>query len=141
MTKITFLHSVRNRVQFASAWIASISSRGIRVLVFAPLEMQREMLDRQLWTQTTTDFTPHCNVDSPLAKETPVLITTSLAQIPHNECLLNLSDEIPPGFSRFQHLTEIISTADSDRLPGRERFRFYRECGYPLESLDSSGSI
>jgi DNA polymerase-3 subunit chi len=47
---------------------------------------------------------------------------------------VNLSNEIPPGFSRFQQLIEIISIDDEDRLPGRERFRFYRERGYPLEN-------
>jgi DNA polymerase IIIc chi subunit len=52
----------------------------------------------------------------------------------HDDCLLNLSDEIPPGFSRFRQLIEIVSVDDADRLPGRERFRFYRERGYPLEN-------
>jgi DNA polymerase-3 subunit chi len=139
MTKITFLHGARDRVQAASSWIASTSSMGMRVLVFAPLEKQREMLDRLLWTQTATGFTPHCNAGSPLINETPVIIAASLDQLPHDECLLNLSDEIPPGFSRFQHLTEIVSSVDSDRLPGRERFRFYRERGYPLESRNIAG--
>lgn len=139
MTKITFLHGARDRIQAASAWIASTSSKGMRILVFAPLEKQREMLDRLLWTRTATGFTPHCNAGSPLSNETPVIIAASLDQLPHGECLLNLSDDIPPGFGRFQHLTEIVSSADSDRLPGRERFRFYRERGYPLESRDIAG--
>ncbi|MDO8348392.1 MAG: DNA polymerase III subunit chi [Rugosibacter sp.] len=139
MTKITFLHGARDRVQAASAWIASASSMGMRILVFAPLEKQREALDRLLWTQAATSFTPHCDASSPLANDTPVIIAASLDQLAHDECLLNLSNQIPPGFSRFQHLTEIVSTADSDRLPGRERFRFYRERGYPLESRDMAG--
>ena len=33
------------------------------------------------------------------------------------------------------------SVEDEDRLPGRERFRFYRERGYPLQNSDISGGI
>lgn len=38
-------------------------------------------------------------------------------------------------------LIEIVSVEDTDRLPGRERFRYYRERGYPLETSDISGGI
>jgi DNA polymerase-3 subunit chi len=66
-------------------------------------------------------------------------ITTHLDTVSHDRHLVNLSDEIPPGFEQFAHVTEIISLNDDVRLPGRERFRFYREKGYPLESHDLAG--
>ncbi|PKO84237.1 MAG: DNA polymerase III subunit chi [Betaproteobacteria bacterium HGW-Betaproteobacteria-11] len=132
MTKITFLHGASDRFQAAVTWLAAAYSKGTRVIVYAPLDAPT--IDQRLWTQPATGFIPHCRANSPLATETPVLIATDLECIAHDECLLNLSDEIPPGFSRFVGLTEIVSTSDSDRLPGRERFRIYREQGYPLES-------
>ena len=108
-------------------------------MVYAPHADDRDQLDRLLWTQPPIGFTPHCLLDSTLAAETPVILAGALERTPHDECLLNLSDEIPPGFGRFEHLVEVVSTADRDRLPGRERFRFYRERGYPLETSDISG--
>lgn len=141
MTRITFLHGASDRFQAAAAWVAHVSAAGTRVLVYAPFERQGEAFSRLLWAQPATGFTPHCHASSLLAKETPVVIAGNLDQPIHDECLLNLSDDIPPGFSRFQHFTEIVSIADSDRLPGRDRFRFYRDRGYPLENRDITGGI
>jgi len=141
MTQITFLHGARDRLQAIAAWLAHASSEGMPVLVYAPAGERSEQLDRLLWTLPPTGFTPHCRSDDELAAETPIIIASGLDNPPHDGCLLNLSDEIPPGFSRFQQLTEIIGVADDDRLSGRERFRFYRERGYPLDTRDISGGI
>lgn len=136
MTQITFLHGAHDRLLAVATWLGNACSQGQRVLVYAPADGIGARLDHLLWTHPATGFTPHCHAGHELTAETPVVLTTTLDQPPHDECLLNLSDEVPPGFSRFEHLVEIISTADADRLPGRERFRFYRERGYPLDARD-----
>ncbi len=106
------------------------------MLVYVPARHAAEQLDKLLWSQPATGFIPHCPADSPLAAETPILLASSLDEPLHDRCLLNLGDELPPGFSRFEDLVEIVSTADADRLPARERFKFYRERGYALETRD-----
>jgi DNA polymerase-3 subunit chi len=141
MTKITFLHGARDRLQAVAAWLGQACSEGRRVLVYVPAGDHGEQLDRLLWMQPATGFTPHCRAESDLAAETPIVLASGLDHSPHDECLLNLSNEVPSGFGRFQELIEIVSVADADRLPGRERFRFYRERGYPLENRDISGGI
>lgn len=138
MTKISFLHGARDRLQSINAWLGHASRAGNQVLVYVPVSNLREQLDRLLWTQPPTGFTPHCRAEDKLATETPIVLAAELGHPAHDICLLNLSDEIPPGFSRFQHLIEIVSVADADRLPARERFRYYRERGYPLEARDIS---
>ena len=141
MTQITFLHGARDRLQAIVAWLGHASSKGRQVLVYVPTDERSEQLDRLLWTHPATGFTAHCRADDKLAAETPIVLTSGLDHPPHDACLLNLSDEIPPGFSRFKELIEIVSVEDGDRLPGRERFRFYRQRGYPLETRDISGGI
>ncbi|MBI3096192.1 MAG: DNA polymerase III subunit chi [Rhodocyclales bacterium] len=141
MTKITFLHGARDRLQAVATWLERASGEGRRVLVYVPADDRREHLDRLLWTQAATGFIPHCRAESELAAETPIVFASELDHPLHDECLLNLSDEVPSGFSRFEELIEIVSVEDADRLPGRERFRFYRERGYPLENRDISGGI
>ncbi len=136
MTTISFFHGAGDRLHAAAKWIADANRSDTPILIYAPQEDQAEALDRLLWTQAATGFTPHCRMDSALAAETPVIIATRLDAPPHGQCLVNLSNEIPPGFDRFQHITEIISRGDDVRLPARDRFRFYREHGYPLESHD-----
>lgn len=138
MTQIIFLHGARDRLQAAAAWLALARSEDKPVLVYVPAGERSEQLDRLLWTHQATGFLPHCRANDKLAAETPIVLATELDNPPHDGCLLNLSDQIPPGFSRFQQLIELVSADDGDKLPGRERFRFYRERGYPLEARDIS---
>jgi DNA polymerase-3 subunit chi len=141
MTQISFLHGARDRLQAVAAWLGQASAEGRNVLVYVPWGEYSTQLDRMLWTQVPTGFVPHCSSEDELAAETPIVLAGKLDNPPHDDCLVNLSDEIPPGFSRFQRLIEIVSVADSDRLPGRERFRFYRERGYPIDARDISEGL
>lgn len=136
MTRISFLHGAADRAQAAAQWLQQAWSRRQQVLVYAPDAERAARLDRILWTQPQLSFVPHCRADDPLAGETPILFADRLDAPPQERCLLNFSDELPPGFSRFEELVEIVSTDDADRLPARERFKFYRERGYAIDSRD-----
>lgn len=145
MTKVSFLHGAADRIQAAAQWLQQAWGRReaaqFSVLVYVPDDEQANRLDRVLWTQPQLSFLPHCRIDSPLAAETPILLTNNLDAPPEAQCLLNLSNELPPTFSRFEQLVEIVSTDDADRLPARERFKFYRERGYAIDSRDIAGGI
>jgi DNA polymerase-3 subunit chi len=141
MTRISFLHGAGDRIQAAAQWLQRAWGRREPVLVYVPDSGQSALLDRVLWTQPQLSFLPHCRVDSPLAAETPILLTDTLDAPPQDSCLLNLANELPPTFSRFEHLVEIVSVDDTDRLPARERFKFYRERGYAIVSQDISGGL
>jgi DNA polymerase-3 subunit chi len=134
MTKVSFYHGAGDRLQAAASWLSDSYRERKPVLVYAPDPVIAERLDRLLWTQQSTGFLPHTRADDPLARETPVLIASNLDTLPFDERLLNLSDEVPPGFSRFSELIEIVSEAGDDRLAARDRFKFYRERGYDLAS-------
>ncbi|MDI6747405.1 MAG: DNA polymerase III subunit chi [Rhodocyclaceae bacterium] len=149
MTHITFLHGAADRIQSAAQWLQKAwGERQLplpAILVYVPDAEQATRLDRLLWTQPPLAFLPHCRIDSPLAGETPVLLTDNLDRnpaAPHQEsCLLNLGNTLPATFSRFEHLVEIVSTDDADRLPARDRFKFYRERGYAIDNRDISGGL
>jgi DNA polymerase-3 subunit chi len=136
MTEISFLHGARDRLQAVATWLGQAGGEGRKVLVYVPLGEQRDQLDRLLWTHPATGFVPHCMDGEKLAVETSIVLASTLDNPVHDGCLLNLSDEVPPGFSRFRQLIEIVSIDDADRRPGRERFRFYKERGYPLVAHD-----
>ena len=141
MTAIKFLYGASNRLQAVVSWLASAHQDYNPILVYTRSIEQGEQIDSLLWTQEPTGFVPHCFADDDLASETPIIISHSLENPLHDACLLNLTNEIPPHFSRFHHLIEIVSNAEEDKLPGRERYRFYRDRGYPLESKDISRKV
>lgn len=139
MTKVLFCHGATDRLQAAAAWLAlnATATQSLQeTLVYAPDKDLAERFDRLLWTHNATGFLPHCRSDSPLAAATPVVIASTLDAPPQHGRLLNLSDELPPGFSRFENLVEIISQDDAVRLPGRDRVKFYRDRGYDIRFRD-----
>jgi DNA polymerase-3 subunit chi len=92
------------------------------------------LFDERLWTFSPLDFLPHCMADSALAARTPIVLTTDLAHAPHHQILLNLAPAVPTQFARFERLLEIVGNSDDELAAGRERYRFYRDRGYPLNN-------
>ena len=70
----------------------------------------------------------------------PIVIGGSLDDAAHHDVLLNLGDELPPAFSRFEQLVEIVGTDEAERGPARERFKFYRDRGYAIAAHDLKGA-
>lgn len=136
MTSIDFYHGAQDKVQAACRLIGDLYAQGRKVLVYAPVEAIAAQLDRMLWVQPSIGFIPHCQTGSPIAAETPILIGASLDDTQHHEVLINLNGELPPAFSRFDNLIEIVGTGEADRLPARARFKFYRDRGYALQAHD-----
>ena len=139
MTQIFFYHGASDRSAAAAGLIARACAQKKPLLVFAPDPAIAGALDRALWVSNPLGFVPHVRADSPLAAETLVIIADSLEQLPQDERLLNLSGDVPPGFSRFNSLIEVVSEEPEVRQPARERFKFYKDRGYEIQTLDLAG--
>lgn len=134
MTKVLFCHGAQDRLQAAAAWLLHTGEK--QVIVYTPDGRMAERLDQLLWTTPPTGFLAHCHANSPLAPDTPILIAQNLENLHHDDNLLNLSDELPPEFSRFRNLVEIVNNNETVRLSARERVKFYRDRGYDIEYRD-----
>lgn len=146
MTKVRFLHGAHDRIETAASWLRLMWSKrqdvsAQQVVVFAPDAGIADRLDRQLWLQPAGSFVPHCRAGSALASETPIVISDSLASLNAHLQLLNLSDDVPLEFSRFDEVVEVVTQAGPDKLPARERFKFYRARGYELHNQDISAGL
>ncbi len=139
MTGIDFYHGAGDKVQTACRLIGELYAEGRRVLVYAPEGSLAAQVERQLWSHPATGFVPHCRIGTALAAETPIVIGDSLDDADHHDVLVNLDGELPPAFSRFERLVEIVGTDEADRLPARERFKFYRDRGYAIAAHDLKG--
>ena len=80
----------------------------------------------------------HCTAGDKLAAVTPIIVDCEGTEPAHDDVLLNLRHELPPFFSRFQRLVEIVSIDEEDRRQARDRFKFYRDRGYEIRSHDLS---
>jgi DNA polymerase III subunit chi len=102
----------------------------------SPAEAQR--LDALLWTWSDRSFLPHLldapGLDAALVAATPVRIGAGGEPGFEAEILVNLDREVPLFFSRFERVAEIVGGNDEQRALARNRFRFYRDRGYTLET-------
>lgn len=136
MTHIYFYHNAADRIAAAATLIGKACRQKKTLLVYAPDPEVAGTLDRHLWMHPATGFIPHVSVHSPLAPETPVLIADTLDSIPQNERLFNLSAEVPPGFSRFTSVIEVVGRNENERQAGRNRVKFYKDRGYEIKFFD-----
>jgi len=138
LTEVFFYHGASDKIAAACALLSGAYAKKKPMLVYALEPEVANGIDRMLWTNAALSFVPHCRADSPLAAETPILITDTLETIPQDERLMNLSQEIPPGFSRFHSLIEVVGQDESDRLAARDRVKFYKDRGYEVRYFDLS---
>lgn len=136
MTQVFFYHGASDRIAAACALLGGAYAKRRPVLVYALDDELAANLDRMLWTHSALSFVPHCRADSPLAGETPILITDSLHAPPQDERLMNLSRDIPPGYSRFQSLIEVVGQDEDDRDAARARVKSYKEGGCEVRYFD-----
>ena len=138
MTQIFFYHGAADKIAAACALLSGAYAKKKPMLVYAVENEVASSVDRMLWTKGALSFVPHCRADSPLAAETPILITDNLENIAQDERLMNLSHEIPPGFARFQSLIEVVGQDEADRLAARDRVKFYKDGGHEVRYFDLS---
>lgn len=133
MTRIDFHSNIPDKLTYACRLVRKARAANCKIVMLAEDRDQLAALDEALWTFSDLDFLPHVTAGSPLAGQTPVILSdTDAAELPHHEILINLSSGTPAHFARFERMFEIISSDEADRLAGRERYRFYKERGYPL---------
>jgi len=136
MTSIDFYFNADDRLQVACRLAGKAMAQNKRVLIYAPAAETASRIDRMLWTWPATGFVPHCAAGDPLAAETPVLIAADAEAPAGCEVLLNLAEECPPHFERFERLLEVVGAGDAERQSGRGRYKFYRDRGYAIANHD-----
>ena len=96
-------------------------------------------LDDLLWSFNETSFVPHqvIQTDTDQSETQNILIghqTADEIPVSYHDVLINLNHETPSFFSQFERVAEIITTDETSRIKGRERYQFYRDRGYALET-------
>lgn len=102
------------------------------ITFYIPDAKRADTFDKALWVNDPQSFVPHCRADSDVADRTLILITDDLDAVQQDELVVNLADDVPPGFARFHRLFEIVSQHPADKAAARERMAFYKDRGYPI---------
>jgi DNA polymerase III subunit chi len=108
---------------------------GQRVYVHAA-GAEQDALDKLLWSFRQGSFISHERLGAQaMAEPLPhVLLGNSEPPSSHNGVMINLADEVPPFFSRFERVCELVAGNEAQRMRSRERYKFYRDRGYELKT-------
>lgn len=124
----------QSRERLACAIAAKAFGQGYRVFLYTDEAAEAERLDELLWTFRDVSFLPHARYRSGGPAEEPILIGGDEPPPGCSDVLINLTQTVPLFFSRFQRVLEVVDHGDAARAQARDRFRFYRERGYALET-------
>ena len=95
--------------------------------------------DGALWNLPPQEFMAHGTDTSPPAvrRHSPVVLSAMVDDVPHHQVLVNVGQDVPPGFSRFERLIEVVSAEDAeDRTQARQRWKYYADRGYTITRHD-----
>ena len=137
MTEVAFHFNVPDKLAYSCRLLRKAWGSGARVVVTAEPELLGR-LDQLLWTFSALEFVPHCQLSAPptTVAVTPVLLASALDACPHHEVLVNLGQQIPAGFERFERFIELVSSDPQDRAAARGRWKHYQDRGYALQTHD-----
>ncbi len=96
-------------------------------------------LDALMWEYPDHRFLPHGISGEPASANAPVVIDHREPDAGADQLLINLAAAIPPFFGRFETRRRDRRRTAS-REDGRDRYKYYRDRGYPLfhHELDES---
>ena len=132
MTQVDWYHDQPDRLQQAIRLALLAWDRRKPISFYIPDATRAATFDKALWANDPQSFVPHCHASSSEADRTLIIITDHPDAVQQDELLVNLSDNVPPGFARFQRLFEIVSQNDADKAAARERMAFYKDRGYAI---------
>ena len=139
MTRIDFYIIEQGSEEAIKTFICRLTekawSQNNSVYIHTMDEQHSTSFDDLLWTFSETCFIPH-QIAKPHNSEKIVLIGhETITELPHHhDVLINLQHQAPSFFSQFERVAEIISNDETSKVKGRERYQFYRDRGYALET-------
>ena len=138
MTQVDFYilsnDTAHGLMHYACRIAAKAYRLGNSVFIHTDSAKQTRELDKLLWTFEQNSFVPHASCEEDSAGNSPVLLSHQLEPDASREVLINLANDVPLFFSRFERVAELINKAPDTLQQGRRRYSFYRERGYPLKT-------
>lgn len=139
MTQVNFYtlasEETATRLQFVCRLTEKAYSLGHKIHIQTDSVEQLKRLDDLLWQYSAHSFIPHRVLGSDKDAAAMVSLAADSATAEHGDVLINLSSEACPQHNQYARINEVIA-GDMDSLEqGRNRYRFYKECGHQIETF------
>lgn len=138
MTQVDFYilkdNSPEARPLFTCRLAEKAYKQGHQVYINTESAPQLTQLDDLLWTFRAGSFLPHAVYAGATDAEQPILLGHAVEPEGPVDVLVNLDSAVPPWFSRFDRVAELVGAGEDARAAARERYRFYQDRGYTLKT-------
>ena len=138
MTRVDFYILQHNRAGAGEQLTCKLTEKaykqGHQVYINTASEQQLKQLDDLLWTFRDGSFLPHGRYNAADPDEQPILLGHAIEPDGPSDVLVNLANDIPAFFSRFNRVAELVAGDDAQREAARTRYRFYKDRGYTLNT-------
>jgi DNA polymerase-3 subunit chi len=131
-----------SRLRLACRLADKAVQRKLGVFVVTESEADARKLDELLWTFAQNSFLPHrfaWDIGTAPVEE-PVIIGCAGSEPAGNtadqswDLMINLASDVPEAFGRYERLAEVVDAEPTRRQRGRDRYRYYRDRGYALQT-------
>jgi DNA polymerase-3 subunit chi len=125
------------RLHLACKIVEKATELSQQVFVHSASAAEAAKLDELLWTFSQGSFIPHRIVREPLEAQPPEPVVIGVNALPAPgrwNVLINLAADVPEFFSRYERVAEVVDADTVRREQSRERYRFYRDRGYKLNT-------
>lgn len=140
MTRIEFYFNVADTQQAIVNLVQAAIVKRRQIMLFATDEKMVSDVSVSLWQNKPESFLPNVELNHFHASATPVVIALQGSDLTpdlmQDDMLINLTIKEPSFFSRFTQLVELVSNDEQDKQAARARFKFYRDRGYEIMSID-----
>ena len=140
MTRVEFYFNVPDKLAKTAELCEKAVAKGRQLTVFTQDQHMNSVLQQRLWQHSASSFLPSSTADEATSQFSPIVLATDGENLLQDDVLINLQTQHPPFFSRFRHLVELVGTDEADKVAARARFRFYRDRGYEVKSIDVAAS-
>ena len=134
MTNVQFIFNVEDKSILLQKLLLQNLKKKKTSLVFCEDQSELRALSENLWVNSGVNFFPHM-ADEPYENEMIILSDDRIDWM--DDTLINFSDSMINGFNRYLKLIELVTDDDETKEKARDRFKFYKDCGYKLNSVDA----
>lgn len=137
MTKISFhilpASQQADMLNYLCRLVVKALSQSHRILIATESVEQQQLVSDALWAFHPESFITHNLIDE---ADHRLQLSASKECGAHHDVLINLRQDTPEFFSRFERLIELVYQSPEWLAASRQRYRYYSDLGYPLQRHD-----
>ncbi len=121
--------------KFAIRLARVLRRKGHQVMMLTGDTEQQSALSELLWSYPADAFLPHRTEAA--QPEAGLDVVAGAEWDSHQDVLINLTDQVPTHYARFEHLCEVVPSADTLLAAARTRWVHYKDRGHTLKRFET----